>query len=107
MKNKTNFELGFEYSIILSFLDIYGDNTSKTRMNCGWAIIGLNFAVLGFSAILGITSAVSTIIKGIKSIKNYLEERKNRKSVSENQSKLPSVLTHPTRVKRIILADAM
>ena len=93
--------------VILSFLDISGDNISDTRMNCGWAIIGLNFAVLGFSAILGIISAVSTIIQGIKWLQDYLKKRKNRKSVPEKQSKLPSVLTRPTRVKRIIRTDYM
>lgn len=87
--------------IILSFLDISGDTTSETRMNCGWAIIGLNFAVLGFSGILGIFSAVSSVIKGIKWIKNYLEERKNRKSGSATRPDLPQARARPSRVNRI------
>ena len=93
--------------VILRFLDISGDTTSDSRMNCGWAIIGLNFAVLGFSAILGIASAASTIIKGIKWLKSYLENRRNRKTVSEKQSKLSSIITRPRRVRRILRTDAM
>ena len=91
--------------VILNFLDISGDTTSQTRINCGWAIIGLNFAVLGFSVILGVISGISSIIKRIIWIKDYLKERKNRKAVA--QSDQPTIRTHPVLVSRVNRMDAV
>ena len=99
-----NVVIGF-IIIILNFLDISGDTESQMRINCGWAIIGLNFAVLGFSVILGVISGIVSIIQGIKWIRNYLKARKNRTAVA--QSDQPTNRTHPVRVSRVNRMDAV
>ena len=47
--------------VALSFLDITGDFSSNTRMNLGWAIIGVNFAIIGASGLIGLISAIASI----------------------------------------------
>lgn len=91
--------------VIMSFLDISGDTSSEMRINCGWAIIGLNFAVIGFSIILGLASGISAIIKGIKWIKEYLTKRKNREEISQSDS--PIVRIRPSRVTRANRMEAV